>query len=277
MNENLELPVLDSSSLGLWLSLLVDRELTDGSQRQLVQYLDENPMAWRACAIAFWDNACLMRAYDASIAKQGSRNSDEHAAGVHRLNQELFDANVNAWTRVHDVSNVASSAKIVPKRNEIVSGNRNWSRVLSQSFATAILLIGVFAGGWLIGGKALDGSNLNARESNLMEEINEWKQRSHYLAAGWAADQATLRSVADLFPEAPMLVEVENTPWRTVYLTDRAVSDQMIRALATMSAEVNIEPYQPEIMTPLWQSLVRPVVAIEVNNNGFSYLTGVSQ
>ena len=63
MNNRIELPELDSDSLGIWLTLLADRELSGDAHRELTEFLDRNPQHWRDCAIALWDESSLRSAY----------------------------------------------------------------------------------------------------------------------------------------------------------------------------------------------------------------------
>ncbi len=274
MDNRFDLPKLDPDNLEVWLSLLADRELSSEAQRELASFLDQHPQYWRACAIQLWDESSLRDAY---------RQSDRIAPGFERADSTTgrgeFETLVPPCPRKRadrSESAIVSTSHLKVARKQEINTDLSSNRLTRWCAAAAILMI-VFGGGWLSGNKLGDVAQLNNEHDQLIAEVGDLKQLTSNLAAGWAAEQSMLRSVADLFPDAPMLLEIESTPWRTVYLTDRPASNQMISTLASMSREVTVEPFRPEIVTPLWRSLNRPVVAIEVLKNDFPLLTGVQR
>lgn len=238
------LPDLDASSCDLWLELLADDELTSVQRNDLLGYLEQHPQHWRACALAFWDRQCLTRAWGSAAAEQS-----------------LTDVKLPC----------ATSDTELPQRD----GRRStggWQTRLAWvvTAALALLTVATITLGvhqW----RAANQSELVRLE--LTERLAESLAQAEDLQQELVAERTVLRTLRSVFPDQPCLIEIESTEDRVVYLTDGRVSEDLVRGLLSLG-QVEVRPFRPLVETSLWQSMVRPVVAIEVAKNSTQVFPG---
>jgi hypothetical protein len=241
----LNLPELDESSLECWLSVLADNELPTTERGDLIDFLELHPEHWRDCAVMLLDSQRLAQDINAP---------------------EINPAAALAATAFADRVFACSPAgrAELPVRYEAAKphfhGQKQGAARLGLTWAVSCTLAAVAFGlGWWFAQRPISDqwASLNAELRQARESIDE-------LSIGWAAERETLRSLSDLFPDLPSVVEIENTASRTVYLTDRPVSEEMIKSFVATGRTIKVRPYQPEVATTMWRSLKKPVVAIEV-------------
>lgn len=228
-------PELDENSLDEWLAALGDNELTVVQRRLLLQYVESHPQHWRACALALWDAQVL---------------SNQVVAAIPAITHE---------SRAMDVTSHLVAA---PRASDSFDSGlvRRRSRKSQLTFLLAVtcaILLGTVAGSWWI------AANRATTVATLEQELSVSHAYIQQLAGTMLAERSTFRNLAGVFPNRPCLVEIENTGDRVVYLADGPVPEDLLRGLVNMG-HVRVQPYQPDFETPLWKSLDRPVVAIEV-------------
>ncbi len=240
---SLALPEIESD-LELWLSVLADNELDSGQRSQLGQYLELHPENWRACAIALMDQQLIESQLVHSSAPEPTL----------QIESNWLERNVQK-----------SSAFRRPL---------NWRRVLVGAVAVVASIGLLLFGAW----KVRTGFELERQAWTLTLDA---KDQLIARLSQRLADEIFFgpsHSLAGLYPDKPMLIEIENTTDRTLYLTDRPVSDAMLESFAAAGQIVDVNPYQPRLMTSRMRSLSNPVLAVEVyKSNPILLAQGVSQ
>ncbi|MBL8888744.1 MAG: hypothetical protein JNL67_02115 [Planctomycetaceae bacterium] len=241
-------PELDERSLEFWLTALGDNELGSNQKKQLWQYLESHPHHWRACAMALWDSQCLQQ----EVRVVGS--SDSRQMPETKRQDTAFPAAVA--TEMGSLCTIATDVATAIGRKPLrTRAAYFWTSVLLAT--SAIVLTTLFSAWWMI-------STRGATIAKLNHELSIAQQSIEYLTCTMLAERSMLRNLAGVFPDRPCLVEIENTGDRVVYLADGPVPEDLLRGLVNLG-RVRVQPYQPDFETPLWKSLDRPVVAIEVD------------
>jgi hypothetical protein len=229
-------PELDEHTLDEWFAALGDNELTGVQRNLLLQYLESHPQHWRACALALWDAQVLSKQVVAAIS-----------ATTHQSQSRAITGPILAETRASD----SSGSRFERRR----------SKTFHATFLLALtcaILLGTVVGSWrMIADRA-------AMAATLEQELSVSHEYIEQLAGTILAERSTFRNLAGVFPDRPCLIEIENTGDRVVYLADGPVPEDLLRGLVNMG-QVRVQPYQPDFETPLWKSLDRPIVAIEVD------------
>jgi hypothetical protein len=81
--ESTTLLLTDAASVELALSKMVDDELTAQQERQLLQFLDQQPQYWRVCALAFVSERALRRGSRSWVLHQQRETSSAPAPATH--------------------------------------------------------------------------------------------------------------------------------------------------------------------------------------------------
>ena len=228
---NVNLPEIETN-LELWLGVAADSELNPAQRRQLVRYLDDNPKYWRACAVVFLDEQLL-------------------AAEVPSIGKSVASESMPDYASVPKPTTVRES----------VIGNAGLSKRNSVLLAIAASVVAlVFGIGW--------GNNIGkSYQRELLPELEKNRSQVSVLTDLLIADRSARHSqtLCSLYPDQPMLIEIQNTGDRAVYLTDRPVSEKMLEGFFAAGHNVDVRPYKPRIATSWLQSLQSPVLAIEVD------------
>ncbi|MDP1559825.1 MAG: FecR/PupR family sigma factor regulator [Pirellulaceae bacterium] len=248
MNDNFW-PELDEQSLEDWMAALSDGELDPAQRQDLLQYLEAHPQHWRTCALALWDGQLLSSSVGSSIAAVRYNEVVRTAIAEPTL---LGQSNQLAISR-HELGQ--SETNQAPPS---ASARRRWSGTwLTLTVTAALLLVSTWSGWWF------GTTQANGKVDVLETELQLTRHYADVVTGTLLAEQSTFRSLAGVFPDRPCLIEIENTNDRVVYLADGPVPEDLLRGLVQLG-QVRVQPYRPEIETPLWNSLRRPVVAIEV-------------
>ncbi len=237
------LPEIESD-LELWLSVLADNELDSGQRSRLVQHLELHPENWRACAIALMDQQLIGSQLVHSSAPEPTLQIEPNWLERNAEKSRAFHRQLNR------------------------------QRVLVGAVAVVASIGLLLFGAWIV-------------RTGVEQERQAWTltlEAKDQLIARLSqriADEDFLgpsHSLAGLYPDKPMLIEIENTTDRTLYLTDRPVSDAMLESFAAAGQIVDVNPYQPRLMTSRMRSLSNPVLAVEVyKSNPILLAQGVSQ
>jgi hypothetical protein len=243
-------PELDEHSLGDWLAALGDNELSGAQRKTLLQYVESHPQHWRACALALWDAQVLGKQVVAAIP-----------TAVYELQTHPVPVEPNA-SRLRSQDTTSSIVATTPTSESSRSRFGRWQwRVTSATSLLAVtcaILLGTVVGSWWM------VANRAATVATLEQELSVSHEYIEQLAGTILAERSTFRNLAGVFPDRPCLIEIENTGDRVVYLADGPVPEDLLRGLVNMG-QVRVQPYQPDFETPLWKSLDRPIVAIEVD------------
>ena len=240
---SLALPEIESD-LELWLSVLADNELDSGQRSRLVQHLESRPENWRACAIVLMDQQLI----GSQLFHCGAPEQSSHIEPSWR--------DFNALT------------------SRVIRRQVNWRRVLVGAVAVVASIGLLLFGAW----KVRTGFEQERQAWTLTGEAKD--QQIARLSQRLTVESlfGPSQSLAGLYPDKPMLIEIENTSDRTLYLTDRPVSDAMLESFAAAGQIVDVNPYQPRLMTSRMRSLTNPILAVEVYKfNPVLLVQGVSQ
>lgn len=227
---NVELPDIESS-LELWLSAAADNELNSAQRRQLVRYLDENPRFWRACAVALLDEQILASEVPV-LGRTAIPNSSRWYPGVKK----------SAIPHLTSVEQLRLSRRSTSLR------------VIAVSLVAMILGFSL--------GKNLAVSRLNSLSKELESNRSQVDILTDLLISDYTVGKTS--TLCSLYPDQPMLLEIQDADGRAIYLTDRPVSEKLLESFYLAGNTVEIRPYQPRIPTSWMQSLSRPVLVVEV-------------
>ncbi|MEZ6096445.1 MAG: hypothetical protein R3C03_19820 [Pirellulaceae bacterium] len=225
---NNRLPELTDESVELWIEALVANELMTEERQCLMNFLEQNSEYWQACAVRFLDEQ-FMTGQDVTQLLKGP----------------------------HDDRPVLSNCRDRLTPTSFV-GNRNRT---SWLVAIATCLVGL-----ILGAAAMwnwQHAKLIAMESQQQVDL----ERVQLLGTLLDSERMRLMSLSSIFPANAGLIEIENSPTHAVYLTDREIPNSIIDSFVAAGHQVEIRPYQPTIETDLMQSLVNPVLQIEVEKN----------
>ncbi len=243
-------PELDEHSLVEWLTALGDNELSGAQRKILLQYVETHPQHWRTCALALWDAQVLSKQVVAAIPVA----SHDWQLPPIPVEQHALRRRPQDTTR----SVVATTPTAESSRYRF--GRWRWriSSATSLLAVTCAILLGIVVGNWWL------AANRASTVATLEQELSVSHEYIEQLAGTILAERSTFRNLAGVFPDRPCLIEIENTGDRVVYLADGPVPEDLLRGLVNMG-QVRVQPYQPDFETPLWKSLDRPIVAIEVD------------
>jgi hypothetical protein len=248
MNDNFW-PELDEQSLDDWLAALSDGELNPTQRQNLLRYLEAHPQHWRTCALALWDGQLLSSNVGRSVA--AVRNNEVVQMAIA---EPMSLGQSSAPTIFRDELGRSETNQAPTSASE----RRRWTGAwLTLTVTAALLLVSAWSGWWF------GATQANGKVDVLEADLQLTRHYADVVTGTLLAEQSTFRSLAGVFPDRPCLIEIENTNDRVVYLADGPVPEDLLRGLVQLG-QVRVEPYRPEIETPLWNSLRRPVVAIEV-------------
>jgi membrane protein implicated in regulation of membrane protease activity len=231
-----QFPPLDSDP-ELWLSALADDELDPAQRGELVLWVEQHPAWWRNCAIALLDQQVMRRGVQTSaLADAAYRAGPGGAAGLGTGKPMIVAASP------------VSEARFLP-----------W---LTSSLA--VTLLAVVAAASAIWWQASE------RRAKLSSELNRSREICQQLATELGRRTAVNRalSLAQLYPDHRVLVEIDDSPSRTVYLTDQPVSDLLLESFVAAGHDVEVQPYEPRYQTQSMRQLRNPVLAVEVRKSG---------
>lgn len=252
-------PELSEHTLELWLAALGDRELNGDERQVLLEYLELHPQHWRACALALWDSQVLSHAMISALRSTGIESA-AHFAQSESPESVVNVVGVNAPSNASSMSARISEGQSAEKARDTRIEIRRRIPSVSQVFwAISCAVLGCLLAGswWTSASQATVVDELSAK-------LSESQDVAERLTGTMLAERSTFRNLAGVFPDRPCLIEIENTGDRVVYLADGPVPEDLLRGLVQMG-QVKVQPYRPDIETPLWKSLDRPIVAIEVD------------
>lgn len=230
------MPAVDADP-ELWLSALADDELDLRQRSELCLWLEQHPVWWRACAITLLDHQVLRSAIGDARPVLAAINGSALACPAAREGKP---------------ARLASAASPAPRLSA-------WSAALSAALLTAVVLGGFFM--W----------RADQQRRTFLTEVASREQALQRLAGELAREilSAPRPSLAGLYPDHPVLVEISDSPGRTVFLTDQPVSDVLLESFVAAGHDVDVQPYETRFQTEQMRELRKPVLAVEVRKTGF--------
>ncbi len=251
---DLKIPELNHEQIEIWVEMLADGELTSTQRTQLYEFLEQYPEYWRCCAMAFWDSMTLKN-WMPPMLDSGPASSTVDLAM--RLKPQLGENSPAGIAR-----DVRLATTRPPRRGTGNHSSLGWVSgiVISCAVGVAFCLIS----GFLYWGWTEASTKLLASKVQWRQDISRIIDVQELLQAELLAERSSFRSLGSLFPNQPQLIEIENTPARALFLTDRPLSPELMDWLVRYGTDVQVRPYQPQTNAALWQALRNPVLEIEV-------------
>jgi|GEM_PF-4809939 len=218
----------------LWISVLADDELTLDQRQQFVGFADSNPDVWRECAIALMDAQFLSRPQTMTLS------TAERQPVERLLSEPSYDSR--------------------PPSGAVF----RWASIAAS-------LVAVFLAGWWISGQRA----ARQFETSLAELATQSTAAITTLAGMVESGfnpPARPMSLTDVFDNRPMLVELQDTPEYTLYVTDRAIPQSLLDAMIDAGHDVKLKPYRPRLVPAAMLPAENSLIAIEISKNVSSSL-----
>lgn len=247
-------PELNHDHVEIWVGLLADGELSATQRAMLFEFLEQHPEYWRCCALAFWDSLTL---------KQWLTPSGGLLAEKATLDRQFESQRPSSWSvPSNDSEKTATVSSLAPGLSVGKDTKRHW--ILGPALACALGILCCLISGLLFLGWNVAHTNWLASRVQWRQDVSLMVDVQQLLLAELQAERNSFRSLGSLFPNQPQLIEIENTPARAVFLTDRPLSPELMDWLVRYGTDVQVRPHQPESKNQLWESLRNPVLEIEV-------------
>ena len=173
------------------------------------------------------------------------------ACAVALMDQQTFSAEFRKFNSASTVNVEAKKTNVSPFQTSKTS----WIVGLAAS---------IFA---LVAGYAIGQRVENNKQLAVMTELQSIQSNVNQLSGFLISQQQVAtrsKSLESIYPDHPMLIEIEDSNEKAIFLTDRKLSESMLEAFISAGHEVDVSPYQPRLMTRQMRSLENPVIAVEV-------------
>jgi hypothetical protein len=244
----------------LWLSALADDELDPRQRSELCLWLEQHPAWWRNCAIALLDQQTLRGGLRAAHG-----NPLVHVNGAAVGSVAGSPAPVVA--PVEGVSRNAFRRPVAEGRKP--SGPAPSSSVSRMTFLalSACLAAALLAGAGLGALWWQAGQQQLALRGQLQQREADFQRLAGELARELLSGPEP--TLAGLYPGHRVLIEIDDSPSRAIYLTDQPVSGTLLESFVAAGHDVDVQPYASRFQTEPMRELRTPVLAVEVRKSRF--------